>query len=210
MDPKYFPLVTIFGPIIGAIIGALVTYFVVVKRKTVTFWISKSDDLTLPLRQEHDLIVFKIGERAMPNLNMARIHVKNTGNTPIKDFGFDIEIPGSHPHYLAKTIVDDRKIKESISIDWDDPAKPTGPQFHVKMPFLNYRNDFKVAVYFDGTTSECNVHCWLEDVRTRVKRGEYVSFRAAILSLEPASVVGAVVAAAGAVLGAVLVGKFFK
>jgi hypothetical protein len=33
----YAPFITVFGPIIGALIGAAITYFIVTKRKRLTF-----------------------------------------------------------------------------------------------------------------------------------------------------------------------------
>ena len=47
----YLPLITILGPIIGALIGAAITYFVVVKHKRVIFYVSATEDLTQGLRQ---------------------------------------------------------------------------------------------------------------------------------------------------------------
>jgi len=86
VDPTYFPLVAVFGPILGAIIGALFTYFVVVKRKSVRILIGQSEDFTLPLRQRTPHMVFKLNDREMLNLNRARIIARF-----VRQFQFELE-----------------------------------------------------------------------------------------------------------------------
>jgi hypothetical protein len=56
------PIAPIVGAIVGACITAGVTYFFIYKRKVVTFWVSETEDLTLPLRQHHSFVRFKVGD----------------------------------------------------------------------------------------------------------------------------------------------------
>jgi hypothetical protein len=171
----YAPFVAVFGPIIGAIIGAVVTLLYVVKRRKVAFSISESEDVTLPLHREHRNIVFKIGDREMKNLNRASILVKNTGNTTISDFHFDVEIPGQRQNALADKLTENEKLHAAIDIGFDDPSPPTGPRFHIKMPFFNAKETFEIILFFDGSTTDCNVHCRMEDLKRKIKRKDFLS-----------------------------------
>jgi hypothetical protein len=153
-----------------------VTYFVVVKRKSVAFWVSDGEDVTLPLRRHHKDIVFKVSGREFLNLNRANVFVKNTGNTSIAGFKFDIEIPGTHQQYLAELIVDDAALRNAINITWDEPPLTADPMFHIAVaPFFNKREWFKVLVYSDGETTKCKIHCRVEDVKTKIKSGPHIS-----------------------------------
>jgi hypothetical protein len=171
----YAPFITILGPIIGAIIGAVVTYFIVVKRRKASFSISKSEDVTLPLHREHRNIVFKIGNQEMTNLNRASILVKNTGNTVISNFQFDIEVPGVHRNALADKLSENKQLHDAIDIEFDQPLRPTGPLFHIKVPFFNPKETFEVVLFFDGITTDCNVRCRMEDLRCKIRRTDYLS-----------------------------------
>lgn len=82
----YFPLIAIVGPIAGALIGAAITYFFVVKRKRVTFYISPTEDLMQGLRQHLATAVLRLDNRDVLELNRATVTVKNNGNASIKEF----------------------------------------------------------------------------------------------------------------------------
>jgi hypothetical protein len=89
---QYEPLVAIVSPIIGALIGAAVTYYFVVKRKRVTFYVGRSEDLTLRLRQHQSFVVFKLNNKEVSNLNRAIIESCETSN-----FLFKFQVPFFNP-----------------------------------------------------------------------------------------------------------------
>jgi hypothetical protein len=169
------PLAPIIGGFVGASIGAFVTYYLVLVRKAVTFLVGKSEDITLPLRQEHDFIEFKIGDRTLLNLNRASVIVRNSGNGAITDFCFDIEIPGRHPHYLAKLVTNDVDLRNSVKISWDEPPESRS-LFHIRTGFLNPKEGYEVVVFFDGPTDDCNILCRMEGVKCKILK-QYLSFR---------------------------------
>jgi hypothetical protein len=174
--PFVGPLGPIIGALVGAAISALVTYHFAVKRKVLRFWVTNSEDITLPLRRHYKDVVFKVSGRDFLNLNRSSVFVENRGNTTISEFRFDIEIVGDHPHYLAELAVADEDLRKAVNITWDEPATRTNPRFHIDVsPFLNRGESFQVLLYFDGKSDDCNVHCRIEDVKTRVRRGKHVN-----------------------------------
>lgn len=176
------PLAVIIGALITATAVALVTYFIAVKRKSVTFWVGKSEDLTFPFRGDHKKIFFKIGDREFHNLNKSTIFVKNTGNTSIQDLKFDIEIPGDHPQYIAEAAITDGYLRKAIKITYDEPALKNNPRLHVTVsPFLNSKEAFEIFIYFDNTTKNCNIYCRMEDVKSKVRYREHKSLRDVII-----------------------------
>jgi hypothetical protein len=194
--PDFGPLSPILAALASAIITALVTYYVVAQRRAVTFWISKSDDLTLPLRKHHRHIVFKIGDVEMLNLNRAFVSVKNRGNVAIKDFAFDIEVPGQHENVWLETTIKDDKLKhalKSVPVKKNDPDRS---ELAVSAEFLNPREVLSFVVFFDNTTDDCNVHCRLENTRVRTKSGLYRSFSQELEEGGSARIVGAVASGA--------------
>jgi hypothetical protein len=76
------PIAAIIGALITAAVSALVTYSLVAKRKTVTFWVSESEDVTLPLRRHHNDIVFKVSGREFLNLNRTEGWILTRSATP--------------------------------------------------------------------------------------------------------------------------------
>src|SRR5690242_9084090 len=108
------PIAAIIGALISAGIGGLITYFVVVARKSVTFWIANSEDLTAPLQSAHPVISFKMGDLELKNLNRGSVLIKNTGNRAVTNVQFEIDIPGSHEHYITEPVSDDQKLRESV------------------------------------------------------------------------------------------------
>jgi hypothetical protein len=172
---SYLPLIAILGPIIGAAIGAFVTYRFVVKRKRVAFYIHQSEDLTLQLRQHHSFVVFKIGNFEVLNLNRAPISVKNTGNSVIPNFEFDIAIPNQHPMHLAEKSSADPKLQQAIEISWDETRGAYNPTFKVKVPFFNPGETFNVTLFFDNTTDDVSVLCRMEEVVCQVRSADYMN-----------------------------------
>jgi hypothetical protein len=172
------PVAPIIGAIIGATIAWMVTYYLIVKRKSLGFWVTKSEDLTTSLRRHHQQIIVSVGGQGFLNLNRATILVKNIGNTSIGDFKFDIEIPGDHERYLSDVVVADAELRNAIAITVDQPVRTFNPIFHIAVAsFLNAGESFKIAVFFDGSTDQCNVRCRIADVRSKVRSGELIEFR---------------------------------
>jgi hypothetical protein len=170
------PVAPIVAAIIGAFITAAVAYFFLARRKILSFWVADSEDVTLPLRRHHSDISVKVSGREFQNLNRARIFVKNTGNTSIVPCVFDVEIPGEHNQFLAELTTKDPDLRRAIEITWDEPQVTNDPRFHFRVsPFLNAKESFEVLFYFDKETNKCNIHCRIEDTKTKIKRGPHVS-----------------------------------
>ena len=168
---EYAPFITIFGPIVGAIIGALVTYFVVVKRKKLVFWIGETEEITEPVRREHERIKFKIGDIEVDNLNRAVIEVRNRGNGLIGNLDFEIEFEGPSEYAIVAASAKNQRLQQAIQIQKIEQAIPVSTSFNVKLPFLNPHEEFELVVLFDGEKRECKVHCRIEDVNIRMRRG---------------------------------------
>lgn len=162
------PVSAIIGATLGAIITATVTIWFVVKRKKVVFAITRTEDLTSGLRQHHQFISFNIANRAVLSLNKATIHVKNSGNTTIKDLKFDVVIPGNHEFYAAEVDVPDPNLKSSVKVDWKVPGNPFCPHCEVSVPYFNAKESFDLLVFFDGSPELIEVSCRLEDVSSKV------------------------------------------
>jgi hypothetical protein len=104
--------------------------------------------------------------------------VKNTGNVSIENFTFDVEMPGEHKGYLADVLADHGELRKAISITTDQPPPTLNPTFHVKVAgFLNPRESFKMAIFFDEEAVDCKVRCRVADVKAKVKSGEHVGIR---------------------------------
>jgi hypothetical protein len=165
-----FSWLNILGPISAAIITFVATYFFLRERKQITFLLSNSEDLTLPLRrQSHDTVTFKITGEDWLNLNRSTVVIKNTGNTSIKDLQFEIEIPRTHNHYRAGLAKVSPELERSIEITWDDPPAFINPSFYVKVGFLNRKEFFQLFIFFEGTTDNCRVRCRMEGVDIQIK-----------------------------------------
>jgi hypothetical protein len=198
------PLAPIIGAMLAAVIGAAVTYFLVVKRKTLGFWVTPAEDLSAGLRGHGRQIVVSVDGQGFLNLNRATVVVKNTGNESISGIRFDIEVPGEHRGYLADVIVDSVELRKEITIATDHPPLTNSPIFHVNVAtFPNPKESFKIAVFYDGEVSNCVVRSRIADVRSRVKEGEPAQFSVLLyLTLQEAR--GPVLAAVGLLLAAVL------
>ncbi|MFH1343102.1 MAG: hypothetical protein ABIL01_18145 [Pseudomonadota bacterium] len=183
---QYAPFITFFGPIIGALIGAAITWYVVVPRKEVTFWVSEPEDITRPLLKHYPEIKFRVSGRDFDSLNRSMVVVKSTGNRSVNELKFDIEIPGLHTEFLAELGVENEALRKSIGISWDEPRKTEGPRFHVDVtPFIKPKEAFRILLFFDGSASECLVHCRMDDVEAKVKHGEPLSFTELFARAQP-------------------------
>jgi hypothetical protein len=152
----------------------LVTYYIVVRRKYVVFWISKSDDITLPLRQEgmrvRQFFSFKLGDREFRNLNKSTVRVKNKGNVAIQNLSFDVVILGEHtalPGISAKN----HRIARSVEVK-SEIENRVDPIFAISTPYLNPKEAFEIDLFFDGEADECRVYCRMEDVKIKIKGGD--------------------------------------
>ena len=172
------PISPIIAALLGAAIAALSTYFMLFKRRVIMFWISDSEDLTLPLRKSNPFVTFKVGENEFSCLNRAKIVVKNSGNEVINNFFFDIEIPEKHGYVSFETSTKDVKLQQSIHVT----AAPEnhvvmGGKFFVTSDYLNKKDKFTLFVFFDGKTRNCQVRCRLENTKVIIKRGDEVPRR---------------------------------
>jgi hypothetical protein len=168
------PVAAIIGAIITATVSVLVTLFVVVKRKRVTFVISPSEDLTLVLRQSHKFIVIKWGDRELLNLNKGSVIVKNTGNSSISHFHFEIMVQGKHPFCIADVVSPDPKLRSEVKIESEPTLDTRYHTFKVSIPFFNPKEIFEVPVFFDEVTVDCSVSCRMEELKYRVRRNDYL------------------------------------
>jgi hypothetical protein len=162
------PLSPIIGGVLGAAIGAIITYVVVVKRKAVVIRIAASEDITRPLLGENDFMIFKIGDRELLNLNRAEISVRNTGSAAIKDFTFEIAVPGSPKNCIAKVATQNDNVGHAVEVKRKGTAI-----FDVAMPFFNAKESYVIAVFFDGKVEHCKVRCRIEDVSAKIKFAKY-------------------------------------
>lgn len=154
----------------GALIGAFVTYRVVVKRKALTFRISETEDLTLALRAHHQFIAFRIGDKEMLNLNRASVSVRNVGNVSISNVVFVVAIKGTHPVSLAEAVGGSVDLRREVKIE--QIGDRIDPRFTVSLPYLNAKESFEIELYFEGDASNCDVRCRLEDVNVKIQRGK--------------------------------------
>jgi hypothetical protein len=166
---KYAPFVTVFGPIVGALIGAAVTYYITAKRKEVTFFISHSEDLIGRLREHEGYVQLKAGERELHGFNRGAVIVRNTGNAVISDFQFLVEIPGHHPFHFADVIAADVLLKEQTGYTTNWKEGGSSLQNRVSIRFFNPGEQFELVMCFDGEPTDCNVYCRMADVKSKVK-----------------------------------------
>jgi hypothetical protein len=167
---EFGPIAPIVGAMVGALIAAAVTYFVVVKRKRVTFWIRETEDLTAPLRKHHPDISIKIGNNEYKNMNKGSVLIRNMGNQAVENFAFDVALPGRHGVIMT-------------NLKWRDPTA-TMDQLGVELvtdsnnmplrfsiPFLNPNESLELDLYFEGEPVGCNVSCRMQDLKIKMRRG---------------------------------------
>jgi hypothetical protein len=163
---EYAPFITGAATITGALIGASVTYFLVIKRQTVFFVRSRSEDLTSPLHQNLQRISHKVGETEVLNLNRGMVYVSSRGNTSIKDFKFEITIQGMHDLVHAQVSSELNQLSSDVRVACRKSRTTTPADvIGVSLPFLNPNESFIVSVFFDGETVDCEVSFRMPDVR---------------------------------------------
>jgi hypothetical protein len=170
----YLPVVATVGPIIAAIITLVVTRRWQ-KMKRVTFWAEPSEDLTLPIKESGQLVVVEIGQYRGFDLNRGVVTARNSGHAAIKDFTFQIRIPGEHELLLAEVGSEKKELAAAARItrEQSGPLKVTfNPIFRVEVPFFNPEEIFEVILFFDKGVKRCEVSCRMEDVRCKIKRGK--------------------------------------
>jgi hypothetical protein len=168
--PLVGPLAPVIGAIVGGLIGAFVTYRMVVKRKVLSLRISESEDLTLALREHHRFMSFRIGDKEMLNLNRCSVTVRNVGNVSIANVAFNVVIDGKHGVSLAEVSAGNIKLRDEIRIE--KVGDNIDPLFNVSVPYLNAKESFEVDLFFDGATNKCNAYCRMEDVTVKIHRGK--------------------------------------
>lgn len=166
------PAIAILGPIIAATITLFVTRRWQ-KSKQVTFGILESEDLTLPLKNNAQMVIIEIQGYRGFELNRGIVTVQNTGQAAVKDFNCHIVVPGEHSFASAQIGTAERKLLEAIKIERSALGSQTfNPEFNISAPFFNPAEGFSILVFFDKSAVECEVSCRIEDVRVRVKRGD--------------------------------------
>lgn len=228
----YAPFITVFGPIIGALIGVGVTYFLVVKRKRVRFSIAPSEDIAQPVQRERKDVVFKVGSSEMRNLNRATIVVRNIGNSTVDKLDFSVGFETRHENVLIDRLSDEKKLCETINIEELNkiPDLATGAVdmsalqvlmskgnvFRVQVPFFNVKEIFKIIILFDGALENALVLCRMPEVVTRIRverPDEYFEIVGVRLRADRLlEALGATIAIAVAAIGAALAsisGKLF-
>jgi hypothetical protein len=195
------PIAPIIGAVVGSLITAAIAYYVLAKRRRVLFTINEAEDLTLPLRQENQnrLIVFTIDNRSVFNFNRCVIDVRNTGNTPIEDFKFEVDIPGMHEFAIVDPICELRELREAIKVS--SLVVGGSNTFAISVPFFNAREEFALYVLFDNATENCVVRCRLPDVSVRIKED---ATKERELNADQLRLWGLIIAATVSTLGAVV------
>jgi hypothetical protein len=187
------PLAPIIGAIVGALIAAIVTYSLVVKRKSVVFWIRDTEDLTSSLRKHHHAILFKIGEIETANLNRATVSVSNVGNVSVPNLKYEIVVPGTHQVALAEAGTENFQLRQEIVITGTN--RNADPAFTVSVTFLNPKESFDVEIFFDGRMTNCEVYCRMEELKVKVRKGGSVIDEAVEFGGGPEAMMGALIVA---------------
>ena len=164
------PLAPIVGAVSAAAVSALVTYFVVMKRKKVEFWIAASEKIAPP-HNRHQNILFKIGDKDVLNLNKGEVSVKNSGNKSIANFIFHLKLPGVHSACFAEIAASDGKLRDDVKLE---QAINTENVFvKVSLDFFNQGEAFQILTYFDGVTTDWLLNFRMEEVRCKMQRGDF-------------------------------------
>jgi hypothetical protein len=132
------------------------------------FTVTRSDDLTGPLKRSERDVSVKVDGADVTHLNTAIIFIRNGGNAPIEDVEFDVFLKGSHDFVAAEAGSDTTHLKASIVTKWG--KKPEGRTLNVKVPFINAREAFGLRFLFDGDTQDCEVECRMAGVKTVVRK----------------------------------------
>lgn len=168
----WLPLITILGPILAALLTLAATrYFR--ERRRLEFLIVRTEDLTLPLRRSNEHISFKIDDVELTNFNRALIFVRNKGNASITAPKFQVKIPGVHNYHLFDITAKDARLQELIKAHWD--SKTEAIMLDVTVPFLNPKDTFRIAAFFDGETVACEILFRMEGVSSVFKRNNTIT-----------------------------------
>src|SRR5262245_28710674 len=152
--PDFGPLSPILAALVGATITFFVTYFVVTQRRALSFFISNTEDLTLPLQKHNRHVVLRVGDAEMLNLNRAFISVRNRGNVAIKDLLFEIEVPGAHDHAWLELTTKDERLRNAFKIQQRQEGSREW-KFEVSAEFLNPKEFIRFVIFFDSVSDDC-------------------------------------------------------
>jgi hypothetical protein len=167
---QFGPVAPIIAAIIGALITAGVSYLFVHKRRQVSFWVRRTANLTEGLKPYVSLSVEGSEVHA---LNRAAVVVVNSGNSALKDFEFEVRIPGHHGVCAVKAESSDALLEKAVKVV-KSYSSVSEILVNVVVPFFNPKEVFEVVLFFDNEPDECEVRCRMEDTSVKVRRGFYV------------------------------------
>jgi hypothetical protein len=151
------------GSITSALIGAAVTYFVVVQRKKLEFTILE------PWRQgTHP----SLGPRERPSEEIGdqetELTVHCRGNRTIKDVMFEVVPDGKVTRPEVEVLEGgDGQLQHSVETNWSTKEGGT-PRLKCSIPFLNPREFLRLRLRWHGNGRELQVFCRLEEVQVMV------------------------------------------
>jgi hypothetical protein len=79
-------------------------------------------------------------------------------------------IPGEHK-VIPAIIANKFNLRRSMQILGDDDDNTIDPIFNIVTTYLNPKETFGMALFFDGNPDECRVYCRMEGVKIKIKRG---------------------------------------
>jgi hypothetical protein len=168
VDPLYIPLVTVFGPIVGALIGALVTYGIVVKRKRLVIHVREpwwSSDPSSPessrLHRNEELAEQR-----------SEITVRNLGNATIEDVIFDAVHPGTTEAPTAWGHSRDKQLAYSAETEWI-VSEDGNATLRCKVPFLNPGEFLRIGLGWQGTGDDLEIFCRMKEVKVVARTTRY-------------------------------------
>jgi hypothetical protein len=165
--PELGPIAPILGGVVGALIAATVSYFFVFKRRRVVFWIQKTRNLTDGMKP---FVAVAVEGSEVVELNRASVMVENSGNAALKDFEFEVRIPGHHGNCVAKAESSNPLLERAVSVG---KSYSSASEILVKVvvPFFNPKETFEVVLFFDNEADECEVRCRMEETTVTIRRG---------------------------------------
>jgi hypothetical protein len=173
----WLPAIAVIGPIIAAVITLIATRRLR-ERKRLRFEITAPEDLTAPMRRQNVKFSIRYEEQDVDHFNRTVVRVQNSGNAPIKDVRFIIRTPG---HHKMRTFnwrpYNDDKVIESLDANW--LADPNDDALQVSAPFLNPKEMFGLALFFDGKPIASSINCRMEGVEVSTTLNTTISAYAA-------------------------------
>jgi len=165
----YAPLLAGASTIVGAVIGATITYFFVVQRKVLEIAVTKISWI----KKSKDIPSFALGGLVERGLHTAEVQsgllgVKNIGNVTIKDIVFLVVAPGHAVYQYSKVRTAHDFVKASVTVAHEEDEEFV--RYQVSVDYLNPGEAFGVDLVFQGANSELDVFCRLEGVKSRVWR----------------------------------------